>query len=234
MSDTLSQPLAERVEALVEAPPPASPTSTPDAAREAAIQALDDGKTHYTTRPGIVPLREWVSMHLRERYGLNVTVDDITITCGAQEAEFVALKTLVKVGTALLYTGGSATRTYLERYVSLLNLTLTDTPTDAVSALYVGAANDADLLARAVAAGWMVIWHTGSVGDDIGVAAVDGAESRTVIIGELEDTLPGWRVGWMAGSEQASALRAYKQSMTICSPSVSQWAAYGLVSVSHD
>jgi DNA-binding transcriptional MocR family regulator len=50
---------------------------------------------------------------------------------------------------------------------------------------------------------------------------------RTITIGEFE-TLPGWRVGWMAGSKAANKLRAYKQSMTICSTSISQWAALGV------
>jgi aspartate/methionine/tyrosine aminotransferase len=53
--------------------------------------------------------------------------------------------------------------------------------------------------------------------------------ARVVTIGSLSAYIPGWRMGWMAGSEMAGKLRAYKQSMTICSTSVSQWAALGLV-----
>jgi aspartate/methionine/tyrosine aminotransferase len=50
-----------------------------------------------------------------------------------------------------------------------------------------------------------------------------------VVIGGLDDVLPGWRVGWLAGSEVAEKLRSLKQSMTICTTSVSQWAAVALM-----
>ncbi|GIV81121.1 MAG: hypothetical protein KatS3mg051_0475 [Anaerolineae bacterium] len=69
---TLARPLAARVEGLPApaALPPGPPL--PAAVLEAACAALDAGKTHYTDRPGILPLREWVSAYLRERYGLDV------------------------------------------------------------------------------------------------------------------------------------------------------------------
>jgi aspartate/methionine/tyrosine aminotransferase len=234
MSQTLSRPLAARVTKLAAAPPPVDTASTPVGARDAAVEALETDKTHYTTRPGIVPLREWVSAHLEQQYGLSIPVDAITITCGAQEAEFVALKTLVPADSSLLYSGGAKVREHLERYIPLLEFTPVDTPDAQVSAVYAGAGASPDWLAQAVDNGWWVIWPAMFAGHDSSIARVVGAAARTVVIGELEDRLPGWRIGWMAGSEQANALRAYKQSMTICSPSISQWAAYGLVSADHD
>lgn len=234
MNQTLSRPLAARIMSL--APPSAAPdaTSTPPGAIDSAIKALETDKTHYTTRPGIIPLREWVSTHIQHQYGLTVPVDAITITCGAQEAEFVTLKTLVAAGSLLLYSGGETVREYLSRYVPLLEFSLTETPNEQVSAVYAGGGISSDWLAEAVENNWWVIWPSVLAGDDDSIAQVEGAAERTVITGELEDKLPGWRIGWMAGSEQANALRAYKQSMTICSPSISQWAAYGLVSADHD
>jgi len=53
--------------------------------------------------------------------------------------------------------------------------------------------------------------------------------AKVISIGSFSYVMPGWRVGWMAGSEMADKLRAYKQSMTICSTSISQWAGMGLV-----
>lgn len=228
MSDQLSRPLAQRVADLAAAPAPVAAQSTPNSAREAAIDALQADKTHYTTRPGIVPLREWVAGHIQRRYGLTLSVDAITITCGAQEAEFVTLKTLVPAGSALMVTGGAAIRAALEPYAPLLGIHLTAAPDDKVRAVYIGEAS-AELEAAFVQNVW-VIWPTHRLSAAVDLAQVPDAAARTVLIGEFEDVLPGWRVGWMAGSEQAAALRAYKQSMTICSPSVSQWAAYGWVS----
>ena len=55
MSDTLSHPLADRINNL-EAPQFVNRGVTiPDSAKSGAIQALADGKTHYTNRPGIIP-----------------------------------------------------------------------------------------------------------------------------------------------------------------------------------
>ncbi len=85
------------------------------------------------------------------------------------------------------------------------------------------------LLAQAVEHDWWVIWDvSGGEGDTFHPAQNDALRPRVVTIGSLSRHMPGWRVGWMAGSERAGKLRAYKQSMTICSASVSQWAALGL------
>src|SRR5579864_361973 len=67
--------------------------------REAAKRALDDGATHYTTRPGLNPLREAVSRKLREENGVLVDPQtEVIITCGTQEALFVALHVLLEAG----------------------------------------------------------------------------------------------------------------------------------------
>lgn len=235
MSKQLARPLADRIAALADAPPPTEVKSMRQSARDAAIDALQSDKTHYTTRPGIVPLREWVSTQIAAQYALTVPVDGITITCGATEAEFVSLKTLVPVGSTVLYSGEAAVYQHLARYEPLLGITVTDAPNDTVTAVYIGGVDDAAaLLTMAVERDWWVIWSTQFASADIGVSQINGAAERTIIIGELEDKLPGWRIGWMAGSEQSAKLRAYKQSMTICSPSISQWAAYGLVSANDD
>ena len=57
------------------------------------------------------------------------------------------------------------------------------------------------------------------IGKDKGLAAF------LDLVGGLDEQMPGWRVGWMAGSQAVEKLRSFKQSMTICATSVSQWAA---------
>ena len=74
-----------------------------------------------------------------------------------------------------------------------------------------------------------ILWDT-SVGEPTGThpAHHPSLNNRVISIGSFSNLLPGWRVGWIAGSKAANKLRAYKQSMTICSTSISQWAALGL------
>lgn len=235
MSDALSRPLAKRVSKLKDALAPPAQKTIPSGAVDGAIQALADGKTHYTIRPGIVPLREKVSEQLKQDYQLDISVDDITITCGIQEAEFVALKKLATPNSQVLYADNEAgsVADYLQRFIPLLEFTLTDTPDnpDDIRVLYIGAPspNLADWLQMAVAHNWWVIWNTTAYDASAFIAQDNQLAARTVLTGTFEAELPGWAVGWMAGSEMAGQLRSYKQSMTICSPSISQWAAYGMV-----
>jgi aspartate/methionine/tyrosine aminotransferase len=230
---TLARPLAARVEGLPApaALPPGPPL--PAAVLEAACAALDAGKTHYTDRPGILPLREWVSAYLRERYGLDISPDAVTITCGGTEARFVAVKKLAPAGTVVVCPGDAA-RMAGAAHLCGVTLAAQATEPDAVSALYLTPADPLavgePLLAMARERGWWVIWDTsGAPAGDFHPAQDAALAPQTVTLGSLSDYLPGWRVGWMAGSRRAAELRAFKQSMTICSVSISQWAAAGLV-----
>lgn len=96
---TLTRPLADRIVGLPDTPELAdSPEAPPQAVIEAAIKALDEGRTHYTDRPGILPLRQWVADRLQTRYNIAMSPDDVTITCGAAEARFVCVTQLAKDG----------------------------------------------------------------------------------------------------------------------------------------
>jgi len=230
---TLARPLAARTQGLPEPVPlPPGPPLSP-ATVEAAIAALDAGKTHYTDRPGILPLREWVSAHLRARYGLDVPPDAVTITCGGTEARFVAIKKLAPAGTAIVCPGDAGRIAGAARLCGVEVTAQVNEP-EAVSALYLTPADPRavvdDLLAGARERGWWVIWDvSGAQRGDFHPAQDVALAPQVVTLGSLSDYLPGWRVGWMAGSRRAAELRAFKQSMTICSVSISQWAAAGLV-----
>ena len=57
----------------------------------AVNEALSRGETHYTDRPGILPLREQVTKSFRKRFGLEADARSAAvITCGVVEARFVA------------------------------------------------------------------------------------------------------------------------------------------------
>lgn len=87
---------------------------TPAHVREAAQRALEDGATHYTTRPGLNPLRSAIASKLERENGLRVHPErEVLVTCGAREALFVALHVLLERGDELLIAA-PAPRSYGE------------------------------------------------------------------------------------------------------------------------
>lgn len=82
--------------------------SSPAHVRSAAKAALDAGETHYTTRPGIVPLRRAIAASFQTHTGVIADpMDQVLITCGESEGIFVALHTLVSGGDEVVIVGPS-------------------------------------------------------------------------------------------------------------------------------
>lgn len=230
MTDTLSRPLADRVSKLDM--PTFTPTDyeIPQSAKDGAIQALADGKTHYTNRPGIVPLREWVATEMNTLFGLSIDKDEVTITCGVEEAIFACVMVLAETN---VYCAGDASQ--LHGAVTLKDVPLVYTPDDITDGtlIYLTGSDSQETINTALEkanpeACW-IVWDVSHAGAETNPAQNDTWASRVVTVSDSEDVLPGWRIGWMAGSEKAGQLRSFKQSMTICSPSISQWAVDGLV-----
>lgn len=79
-------------------------------AMAAASAALDAGATHYTTRPGIVELRGAIADHIVRWAGRRPDpLTEVLVTCGVEEAVFVAVLTTVGAGDRLLVVGPSPT-----------------------------------------------------------------------------------------------------------------------------
>jgi aspartate/methionine/tyrosine aminotransferase len=231
MSDTLSRPIADRVGKLEFPQFVPVDVDVPQSAQNGAIQALADGKTHYTNRPGIVPLREWVAQNLNTEYKLGIDKDEVTITCGVEEAIFACVMVLAEnsiftVNDTSRLKGASTLKDVPLRHSidelndgTLIYLANND-PQDTVDAI----------LENANAETCWIMWDTTVSESDFHPAQNEKWASRTIMIGSTEDVLTGWRIGWMAGSLMAGKIRGFKQSMTICSPSISQWAVYGWAS----
>lgn len=64
---------------------------TPEAVRNAGISAIHDGKTRYTAVAGIKPLREAIRQKLFRDNGLDYSIEQITVGCGAKQVVFNAL-----------------------------------------------------------------------------------------------------------------------------------------------
>ena len=74
--------------------------------RDAAKRALDDGETHYTTRPGLNPLRRAIAEKLKRDNGIRVHPEpEVLVTCGTREALFVAFHVLLERGDEIVVTG---------------------------------------------------------------------------------------------------------------------------------
>lgn len=231
--ETLSRPLAQRVNDLPE------PVAIPDAAPltpatiEAGVAALEEGKTHYTDRPGILGLRAWVANFLQTQYGLNIQPDQVTITCGSTEARFVTVKYLTEAGQKIICPGDG---THITGAAALSGVAIVSDAGAAENVIILYLTPDdplklvEPLLQQAAKHNWWVVWDmSGATETAFHPAADKTIADQVVTISSLDDRLPGWRIGWMAGSKMASQLKAYKQSLTICSPSISQWAALGML-----
>jgi aminotransferase len=77
---------------------------TPWHIREAAIYALERGKTSYTSNLGLLKLREAISVHLRQHFGVTYEpATQILVAVGVSEALDVALRAVLNPGDEVIY-----------------------------------------------------------------------------------------------------------------------------------
>lgn len=232
---TLARPLAQRVMNL-ELPVEHldDEADIPDFVIQAAMDALARGETHYADRPGILEFRTWVAEHLHQQYGLKVDPKEVTITCGSTEARYVALTIFLETGSQVLCPGDA---TLIAATTQLLGSSVVKSVTDPQKVRVIYLTPDdhdemvSDLLQQAVQYGWWVIWDVSYARRQCTFhpAKQEALARRVVTIDSLSEHMAGWRIGWIAGSEAALRIRAFKQSITICTTNVSQWAALEFV-----
>lgn len=181
------------------------------AARKAADAALDRGETHYTDRPGIKPLRALVADRLTAA-GLPVEPDEVVITCGIEEARFVAVTVLGAEGPI----GGNIS--HLAAVAALCNVPIATSGEKESATWSTGAVPQVDDL---------VVQELRGTGLDL-PAGLAGRAGPTVILGDLPEA-GVLRTGFLACSKvDPKALRDFKQALTICTTNLSQWAALGM------
>jgi aspartate/methionine/tyrosine aminotransferase len=237
---TLSVPLSDRAKKLLELDGETASVSSdvaPEVAREAAIAALERGETHYTDRPGILPLRKKVAEMLNSRFDLGADPNTIVITCADTEARFVSVQCLLGSGDALLCLENAA---LLEPALIVRDARLLEPGEglDSVKALYLTSdtseAQRDTYLQHAKENNWWIIFEV--TRDDSFHPARDAAfKDKVVTIGAIGKSrgLESWRVGFLhAPKGEAPELRSFKQALTICTTSLSQYAALALLEVS--
>jgi aspartate/methionine/tyrosine aminotransferase len=69
---------------------------------EAAAKAMADGKMQYTSATGLPALREAISAHYRQVFGLDIAPERIVVTAGASAALLLACAALVEKGSEVL------------------------------------------------------------------------------------------------------------------------------------
>jgi N-succinyldiaminopimelate aminotransferase len=233
----LAVPLARRVARLApahEAVRDGADAEVPAAAREASAAALDRGETHYTDRPGIMPLRQKVAERLSSRYGVDVdAAKGVVITCGVTEARFVAIQQLVASGSGTVVALSHPERVAGACVVRDVRLAGPDDHVQGHALVYLGADTPAERrdawLSRAKEQGWPVVFEAGEGGWH---PAAAGLAEQTVTIGPLGlgEGLEAWRIGYLAApSATAGPLRDFKQALTLCTTNLSQWGALALM-----
>jgi aspartate/methionine/tyrosine aminotransferase len=234
---TLTVPLAARAEALVARGYPELTGSEnldpiPESAVRATLEALSRGETHYTDRPGILPLREAVSAWLLERFGIITDPKANTvITCGVTEARFVAVQELLSREQGL-YAGDHAER--LEGALVIRGAGLAKTLGEA-RVLYLTSSMPEDVqrgLLEPLNGDAVVLFEVDEATSTFHPAQLEAFRDRTVSIGDLclHEGLQSWRVGFLAAPPASAAgLRDFKQALTICTTNLSQWAALALM-----
>jgi aspartate/methionine/tyrosine aminotransferase len=219
-------PFADRIELLLQIAaseaPPAEEAAVPFNVSRAIEEALDRGETHYTDRPGILPLRQAVAASLNRRFALNVNAkNDVIITCGLTEARFLATQQVLQPGDAI------STPACVERISGPAILRRLQITEAAENALYLTSSTPEATLRRYLSAAPSRAWIFYEVDEDqsrFHPSHVPGCENRTLTLGALG--AHSGRVGYLAAPAAfSSGLRDFKQNLTICTTNLSQWAA---------
>ncbi len=225
MNGHLARPLAARLSGLSALPVlPDNATPVPEHVIDAAKAALDRGETHYTDRAGVPALRALVAARIEKHCGVKIDPKAVTITCGAAEARSVAVRVLAKPGTAILCPQGFAEVSGVAHLIGAECIRAINA-NQPISLAVLTPADSSEMIEAAIASGALIVWDLSVPGPATHPALDPAIAPRVTTIDSLDLQFPGWRVGWLAGSEMADRLRSFKQSLTICTTSVSQWAA---------
>ncbi|MGA9533577.1 MAG: aminotransferase class I/II-fold pyridoxal phosphate-dependent enzyme [Anaerolineales bacterium] len=77
--------------------------TTPEPVLQAGIRSLERGETHYTSNSGILELRQAISDHLQEKYGVSYDPEDeVLVTVGVSEALYLALTAVLDPGDEVI------------------------------------------------------------------------------------------------------------------------------------
>jgi aminotransferase len=94
--------IAEEDKTVISLGPGEPDFTTPKHIIQFAKKKLDEGYTHYSSPQGRIDLREAIAKKLRKENKIDVTANEIIVTCGSQEALFLATLALVDPGEKII------------------------------------------------------------------------------------------------------------------------------------
>lgn len=230
-------------------------TPAPEGARRAAAAAMARDALGYTDALGLMSLRERISAHYADWYGVSVPASRIAITTGASGAFPLAFLAAFDAGDRVAMAAP-----YYPPYVNILRalglepvilpasaaerfqptvaaLEKLDPPPDGVIVASPG--NPAGTMLHpeefAAIAAWCAARGVRLISDEIyhglhweSALSTAAAVPGAVVINSFSKyfSMTGWRVGWMVVPEDlARPVECLAQNMFICAPHVSQVAA---------
>lgn len=76
---------------------------TPGHIKQAAVEALEEGYTHYVPTPGLTEVREAIARNVSETRGIKVNWDQVVVTPGAKPIMFFTILALAQQGDEVIY-----------------------------------------------------------------------------------------------------------------------------------
>ncbi|MCJ7636576.1 MAG: pyridoxal phosphate-dependent aminotransferase, partial [Nitrososphaeraceae archaeon] len=77
---------------------------TPNHIKESAKKAIDEGLTHYEPNAGMLGLRQTIASKYKREFGYECTTENVMITIGGTEANFLTLMTIINPGDEVIIT----------------------------------------------------------------------------------------------------------------------------------
>ncbi|MBN2412265.1 pyridoxal phosphate-dependent aminotransferase [candidate division KSB1 bacterium] len=234
---------------------------TPAKIKQAAIDAIGRNETHYTHSLGILPLREAIARHYKDKYGVTVNPDQVIVTQGTSPALLLVLCALLEKGDEILLTDPcyacypnfvnyidgkpvmipiSAQDGFIlhaeaakRKITSKTRAILINSPSNPTGTLL-----PADNMRRLTELGPYII------SDEIYHGLVYGEKEHSIL--EYTDrafvlngfsktyAMTGWRLGYIiAPKEFVRPIQKSQQNLFICAGSVSQWAGVSALTEHH-
>jgi aspartate/methionine/tyrosine aminotransferase len=230
-------------------------TPAPATVRRRATELLESERLGYTDALGVLPLRDRISSHYLDRYGVAVPPDRVAVTVGASGGMVLALLAAFDTGARVAITepGYAAYRNIVSalglelvgvrvrpdtRYVPTPELLAECGPLDGLIVASPSNPTGTQLTGAELAAvsAWCASNGVALLMDEIyhGISYVGRAASvleytqDAIVLQSFSKyfSMTGWRIGWMILPEDlVPPVERLAQNLFICPPALSQHAA---------
>lgn len=235
---------------------------TPECVRICAMEAMQQGKTHYTDSLGIAELRQAIVTHYQKTYGVKIDVSRVMVTAGSSPALLTAIACLVDAHDEIIMT--DPYYACYPNFTKILGAVPHLVPTGSADGFQLDPSKVKDRTSKSTKA--LLVNSPANptgvcldkehlkalsslpipiISDEIYHGLVYESEQHTIL--EFTDNaivingfskayaMTGWRLGWAIFP--ASLIRTaqkIQQNLMICAPSVAQWAGVAALTKAGD